>query len=93
MVMKRIRDILSRVRSHPQDMSEETTPLLSVVHSHPSKAPEYRLKGDVGDFDIVGFTMVEHKTRYQLKHQATGKTFTVSKPLFELLFERKGPFT
>lgn len=79
MVIQRILSLLSRLSLKPK-----------IERPCSKHIALYQLSTEAGMFAMVGFSMVGGKTCYQLEHLTTGKTFTISKHLFELLFESKG---
>lgn len=48
----------------------------------------YRVRGDIGRFEVVGFAGVGEGTKYQLRHILTGEVFNVTKKMMGLLFEK-----
>jgi hypothetical protein len=48
----------------------------------------YRLRPDVGRFEMVGFTGGGKDVKYQFKHILSGDTFNVSKKMMHLLFQK-----
>lgn len=48
----------------------------------------YRVRSDIGRFEVVGFAGVGEGTKYQLRHILTGEVFNVTKKMMGLLFEK-----
>lgn len=51
----------------------------------------YRVRTDIGRFEMVGFAGAGEGIKFQLKHVLTGETFNVTKKMMGLLFERDKP--
>lgn len=48
----------------------------------------YKVRSDIGRFEVVGFAGVGEGTKYQLRHILTGEVFNVTKKMMALLFEK-----